>query len=87
MTSQVLRSYIGGAYVPGTAAEKKFANLNPATGQVLCEVEIAGAPEVERAIEAARAGFLLWSAMTGAERGRILYKAAQIFTRAQPRIG
>ncbi|MFC3109999.1 betaine-aldehyde dehydrogenase [Undibacterium arcticum] len=77
MTSQVLRSYIGGAYVPGTAAEK-FANLNPATGQVLCEVEIAGAPEVERAIEAARAGFLLWSAMTGAERGRILYKAAQI---------
>ena len=77
MTTPTLRNYIGGAYLAGTASET-FTKLNPATGQVLCQVELALAPEVERAIEAAQAGLAQWSAMTGAERGRILHRAAQL---------
>jgi betaine-aldehyde dehydrogenase len=73
----LLSNYIGGAYVPGTGADR-FLNLNPATGEVLCQVETALEPEVERAIESAQAGLLVWAAMTGAERGRILLRAAAI---------
>ncbi len=77
MTAQVLRNYIGGHYARG-AVSQTFVNLNPATGQVVCDVELASEPEVERAVATAREGQLLWAAMTGAERGRILHKAAQL---------
>ncbi|MEC5162040.1 betaine-aldehyde dehydrogenase [Janthinobacterium sp. CG_23.3] len=77
MTQSVLASYINGAYRPGAGAAR-FANLNPATGALLCEVEVALEPEVALAIESAQAGLLVWSAMSGAERGRILLRAAQI---------
>ncbi len=71
------QSYIGGRYVQSASGET-FDDVNPATGEVLCRVEQAGATEVEAAIAAAAAGFAIWSAMTGTERGRILHRAAQI---------
>jgi betaine-aldehyde dehydrogenase len=71
------QSYIGGRYVPSTSGES-FDDIDPATGEVLCRVEQAGAAEVEQAVAAATAGFAVWSAMTGAERGRMLNRAAQI---------
>jgi betaine-aldehyde dehydrogenase len=70
----VQHSYIGGRYVPSASGET-FDNINPATGEVLCRVEQAGAADVEQAIASAQAGFAVWSAMTGAERGRILHRA------------
>ena len=43
-----------------------FRTINPATGEVLAEVEIAGAPEVEpRRRGGARAARRVWAAMTG----------------------
>ena len=51
---------------------KTFPTINPATGEVLAEVEIAGEAEVERAVAAAKAAQPKWAAMTGMERGRIL---------------
>ena len=71
------QSYIGGRYVRSASGET-FDDINPATGEVLCRVEQAGAAEVEAAIAAAAAGFAVWSTMTGAERGRMLHRAAQI---------
>src|SRR5882724_7241248 len=53
-----------------------FATINPATGREICRVQSAGAADVERAVASAAAGFAVWSAMTGAERGRILNRAA-----------
>ena len=53
-----------------------FVTINPATGEALAEIEIAGEEEVERAVSAAQAGQAVWSAMTGAERGRILKRVA-----------
>ncbi len=55
-----------------------FATLNPATGEVLAEIEIAGPAAVERAVAAARAAQPAWAALTGAERGRILRRAADL---------
>ncbi len=71
------RSYIGGRYVASELGET-FATVNPATGETLCMVEQAGAAEVEAAVESARAGFEEWSAMTGAERGRVLNRAVAL---------
>ncbi len=78
MTSvPTLRSYIGGRYLEGTSGEV-FDDIDPATGELVCRVEQAGAAEVEAAVAAAQAGFAEWSQLTGAERGRILYRAASL---------
>ena len=74
MPLPIQQSYIGGRYVPSTSGET-FDDINPATGEVICRVEQAGAAEVEQAVASAQAGFAVWSAMTGAERGRILHRA------------
>lgn len=72
-----LQSYIGGRYVKSTSGET-FDNINPANGELICKVEHASPAEVEEAIKRAQEGFAVWSAMTGAERGRILNRAAQL---------
>ncbi|HZP20641.1 MAG TPA: betaine-aldehyde dehydrogenase [Bauldia sp.] len=69
-------NHIGGVYVSSTAGT--FTTINPATGETLAEVEIAGPAEVERAVAAARDGQKRWAAMTGMERGRILHRAADL---------
>jgi betaine-aldehyde dehydrogenase len=70
-------SHIGGSAV-AASGRNTFATRNPATGEVLAEVEIAGEAEVARAVEAATQAQGVWAAMTGAERGRILRRAAEL---------
>jgi betaine-aldehyde dehydrogenase len=55
-----------------------FTTLNPATGEVLATIKVTGAAEIDAAVEAARAAQRAWAARTGAERGRILRRAAEI---------
>lgn len=69
--------YIGGGYRDALSGES-FETLNPATGEVICRVQQAGAADVEAAVDAAREGFAVWSAMAGAERALILGKAARL---------
>lgn len=69
--------FIGGKACKAIS-RKKFENINPATGEKICDVEQAGRRDIEKAVGAARKGFAVWSAMSGTERGRILIKAAQI---------
>ena len=71
------RNHIGGAYVDA-AEPKTFETINPATGEVLAEVEIAGPAEIELAVEAARKGQARWATMTGSERGRVMKRVADI---------
>ena len=72
----VQQNYIGGRVVASASGET-FDNVNPATAEVICRVEQAGEAEVARAIASAQEGFAVWSTMTGAERGRILNRAAR----------
>jgi len=69
--------YIDGGYRDARSGQS-FETLNPATGEVICAVQQAGAEDVEAAVAAAQEGFAVWSAMNGAERGRILGEAARI---------
>jgi acyl-CoA reductase-like NAD-dependent aldehyde dehydrogenase len=59
-------------------APASFDTINPATGEVLATIPIAGEAEVNAAVERARAGQRQWARLTGTERGRILRRAVDI---------
>jgi betaine-aldehyde dehydrogenase len=62
----------------GPHAGERFASINPATGKVLGLVTAGGSAQVNAAVVAARKGQLIWAAMTGAERARVLRRTADI---------
>ncbi len=59
-------------------AAERFASLNPATGEIIGYVNVAGSAEVDAAVRSAQRGQIQWAAMTGAERARVLRRAAQL---------
>ena len=59
-------------------AASRFKTINPATGAVLAELPIEGPAEVEVKVAAAIEAQRRWAALTGAERGRILRRAADL---------
>jgi betaine-aldehyde dehydrogenase len=69
--------FIDGRPEAATSGET-FESINPATGQAIGIVDHADESDVDRAVVAARRAFGEWSAMTGAQRGRILHRAAGI---------
>lgn len=69
--------YIDGNYVSAQSGER-FTTINPANGEVLAEVHIAGAADVDLAVTTARKGQKIWAAMTAMERSRILRRAVDI---------
>jgi len=68
------------ARAPGSqpGAGERFASINPATGEVLGYVTAAGGSQVDAAVRAARQAQAGWGAMPGAERARVLRRAADI---------
>lgn len=60
---------VSGGYAPA---------FDPGRGRTLCEVADATAEDVDRAVEAARAGFLVWRDTQPLERARILKEIARI---------
>lgn len=74
---ELQKLYIDGGYVDasGTAT---FDAINPATGEVLAQVQRATEADVERAVASAEKGQKIWAAMTAMERSRILRRAVDI---------
>ncbi|WP_034268532.1 aldehyde dehydrogenase family protein [Actinospica robiniae] len=69
--------FIGGEFVPATGGV--FKSVNPATEEVLAEIGLASAADVDRAVAAARTAYeRTWSRMPGAERGKYLFRIARI---------
>jgi betaine-aldehyde dehydrogenase len=60
------------------AGAASFKVINPATGELLAELPAAGAAQVDAAVARARTAQKKWAALTGAERGRILLRAARL---------
>jgi acyl-CoA reductase-like NAD-dependent aldehyde dehydrogenase len=60
------------------ASGQTFATVNPATGEVLAEVALAGTADVDAAVTAAQAAFATWSRSLAGERGRLLFKLADL---------
>jgi betaine-aldehyde dehydrogenase len=53
-------------------------SINPATGERLGDVPVAGPGEIEAAVRAAREAQPGWAALAGSERARILRRAAEL---------
>src|SRR3990172_1880117 len=76
-TLSLQQLFIDGGYVDAVSGES-FETTNPANAKVICRVQQAGQDDVNRAVESAQRGYAEWSAMTGAQRGRILSRAAAL---------
>ncbi|NUR93349.1 MAG: aldehyde dehydrogenase family protein, partial [Nonomuraea sp.] len=55
--------------------------INPATEEVLADVEFADAAEIDRAVERARHAFPAWRAVTPGDRARLLRRFADLVDR------
>jgi acyl-CoA reductase-like NAD-dependent aldehyde dehydrogenase len=77
--SKPKKMLINGKWVEAISG-KTFPTYNPATGEVLAQVPLADVEDVDQAAHAARAAFEQgsWSKMSGAQRGRLLWKVAEL---------
>src|SRR5690349_16529566 len=68
---------IGGRWVE-SASGKSFPTLNPATGEVICQVAEGDKADIDLAVKAARRAFETgaWRKMNPADRARLMYKLA-----------
>src|ERR1700726_5336083 len=70
---------IGGKW-QDSVSNKTFETINPATGEVICQVAEGDKADVDLAVEAARKAFEdgPWRKMNASERGRLLNKLADL---------
>ncbi len=69
--------YIDGSYCDASSSNT-FASYNPATGELLAQIQEASLADVDRAVDCAERGFAIWSAMSPTERGRIMLRAVAL---------
>jgi malonate-semialdehyde dehydrogenase (acetylating) / methylmalonate-semialdehyde dehydrogenase len=69
---RVLENYVGGSWTPAWAADT-IDITSPATGDVLAQVPLCGAREVDAAVAAARGALPEWRAVSVVERARRLF--------------
>ena len=65
------KMWIGGKWVDSESG-KTFGVVNPANGETFASVALGGKPEVDKAVDAARKAFPVWSKKTQSERSRIM---------------
>ena len=69
--------FINGEFVDGNG--ESFASISPATEQHIAEISSANAHDVDLAVSAARAAYdSTWSRMSGADRGKYLFRIARL---------
>ncbi|WP_327267748.1 NAD-dependent succinate-semialdehyde dehydrogenase [Streptomyces sp. NBC_01218] len=81
-----IRMYIAGTWCEGGAGAT-VPVVNPATEEVLGHVPLATTADLDRAAEAAAAGFALWRDTPIAERTAILHHAADLLVSRADRVG
>jgi malonate-semialdehyde dehydrogenase (acetylating)/methylmalonate-semialdehyde dehydrogenase len=69
--------YIAGQRTAGTS-ERAQKVTNPATGAVTGQVRLAGAPEVQAAVAAAKGAFAAWAETPPLRRARVMFKFLEL---------
>lgn len=70
-------NFINGKFVEPKSG--KYVNtVNPANGEVLSKIAKSNESDVNDAVKAARKAYVSWGKLTGAERGKYLYRIARI---------
>jgi len=75
--------FIDGAYRPAQSG-KTFAVKNPYDGSLVATVAEGDATDIETAVIAAEKAFPVWSGLSGAERGDIMHRAAELLRKRLP---
>lgn len=75
--SDLVKNYIGGKWIEGSTGNT-FESRNPATGELLGVLTVAGREDVDRAVQAAEKAFKQWRLVPAPRRGEILFKCAQM---------
>ncbi|MBA1204835.1 NAD-dependent succinate-semialdehyde dehydrogenase [Pseudomonas capeferrum] len=70
-----IKMYIDGQWI-GAQGRDTQPVFNPATGEVIGQVPLATAADLDLALDAAQRGFALWRATPALERARVLRRAA-----------
>ncbi|MBB5791832.1 aldehyde dehydrogenase family protein [Jiangella mangrovi] len=68
--------YVAGGFEPA-ADGRTFPTVNPATGEPIADIALAGPEDVDRAVAAARGAFDRWAGLDPRERGRLLRRIAE----------
>jgi acyl-CoA reductase-like NAD-dependent aldehyde dehydrogenase len=74
---QELKLWIGGQWVSPQSG-KTFATYNPTTGEEIAKIPLAGQPEIEAAVAAARQAFPAWSGLRQMERSAMVRKIGDV---------
>src|SRR5262245_6307139 len=71
------KMFINGRWIDSHSG-KTFATLNPATGEVICQVAEGDKADIDLAVKAARKAFESgpWAKMDASERARLIYRLA-----------
>ncbi|XP_053519491.1 cytosolic 10-formyltetrahydrofolate dehydrogenase-like [Artibeus jamaicensis] len=71
--------FIGGKFVDAEGA-KTYDTINPTDGSVICQVSLAQASDVDKAVAAAKEAFEngLWGKISARDRGQLLYRLADL---------
>ena len=77
MSKSVLRNFVGGEWVAARASER-LPVQNPATGEVLAEVPLSNAEDVDVAVKAAAAAFESWRRVPPVQRARYLFRFREL---------
>jgi acyl-CoA reductase-like NAD-dependent aldehyde dehydrogenase len=83
VTVGTLGLFIDGGFRPAMSG-RTFPVENPKNGSTLAEVAEGASEDIEVAVAAAERAFPGWSALTGAERGDIMHRAADVLRRRLP---
>ncbi len=78
-----IKHWINGKEVAG---EQTFENLNPATGEVICQVSSGGEVEINAAVKAAKEAFPKWSKTPAKERARLMRKLGELIDQNVPKL-
>src|SRR4051812_9801097 len=78
--------FIDGQFVDAESG-KTFATPNPATGETFAEVAEADQSDIDKAVSAARRAFEgKWSKISARDRGRLMFKLAQLIEERAPEL-
>src|SRR5215204_1604219 len=72
-----LENYIGGNLI-GPLSGRFIENINPATGDVFCQIPDSGEKDIEIAVSSAKEAFQKWSVTPAEERFKILNRIASL---------
>jgi aldehyde dehydrogenase (NAD+) len=70
--------FIDGSFANSRGSQETIVSRNPAAGETLATLSVAGKDDIDAAVVAAARAFEIWSKTSGHQRARVLYALARL---------